>query len=463
MRQRDGPNGFRADAGIGATYAWTIANGTITSAANLRTITWSAGATGPVTLNVTVTTGAGCVASSAQSVTVNPMPVATITTAPNVCINSAGTASVPDAGVGAIYSWTITNGTITGGQGTRTLSWKAGTATPVTLNVSVQAGVGCATVTSSATIPVEPCKQTTDPGQPWPVASMISDKKAGSVLIYPYYTSSPSNPAAENTRFAITNISPTDRLAVHLFFVDGSNCSVADSYICLTPNQTAVMLASDIDPGVSGYVVAVVVEFGTGLPKAANCLIGDEYLKLASGHAANLGAEAIAAQKVNPAGTDLNASNVLLRFDAVNYNPLARVLAMNNIPSPQDGNSTLLIVDRIGGDLSVGAATINGLFGLLYDDAEKAYSFNLSASTCQVRTPVANLRVTPRLDSIITSGRTGWMRIYGATDIGILGVMITRNVNVTTQSNAFNQGHNLHKLTLTTSAVYTMPVFPPSC
>ena len=45
------------DAGIGATYGWTITGGTITSATNVRNITFSARATGFVTLQVTITGG----------------------------------------------------------------------------------------------------------------------------------------------------------------------------------------------------------------------------------------------------------------------------------------------------------------------------------------------------------------------------------------------------------------------
>lgn len=49
------------DAGPGATYAWTATGGTITSAANARNVTFSAPATGFVTLEVTVTGGTtGC-------------------------------------------------------------------------------------------------------------------------------------------------------------------------------------------------------------------------------------------------------------------------------------------------------------------------------------------------------------------------------------------------------------------
>jgi hypothetical protein len=59
------------DAGVGATYAWTISSGsTITSAdPQTRTVTYTAGASGTVVLGCTVTSAAGC-SSSAGSATV---------------------------------------------------------------------------------------------------------------------------------------------------------------------------------------------------------------------------------------------------------------------------------------------------------------------------------------------------------------------------------------------------------
>jgi hypothetical protein len=62
----------------GATYAWTISNGTITSAANIRQITYTAGASGSVTLNCTVAVTGGCSSGGAQNqtVSINDLPVA---------------------------------------------------------------------------------------------------------------------------------------------------------------------------------------------------------------------------------------------------------------------------------------------------------------------------------------------------------------------------------------------------
>src|SRR5215471_8905496 len=132
-----------------------------------------------------------------------------------------------------------------------------------------------------------------DPGLPVPATSEASDQKAGALLFYNAYTSSATSANTANTRINITNTNALSGIFVHLFFVDGSTCSVADSFICLTQNQTASFLTSDVDPGINGYIVAVTVN-GAGVPVPFNFLIGDEYVKYGSGHAANLGAIAFA-------------------------------------------------------------------------------------------------------------------------------------------------------------------------
>src|SRR5262249_9507491 len=132
-----------------------------------------------------------------------------------------------------------------------------------------------------------------DPGVPYPAVSDVSDQKAGSLLIYNTYTSSVSAPAQENTRINMTNTNPTLPAMLHIFVVEGTTCSIADPFICFTQNQTASFITSDADPGTRGYLVALAVDLD-GEPTPFNFLIGDEYVKYATGHAANLGAEAFA-------------------------------------------------------------------------------------------------------------------------------------------------------------------------
>lgn len=303
-----------------------------------------------------------------------------------------------------------------------------------------------------------------DPGAAYPATSEVSDQKAGAILIYNIYTSAASGGNTQNTRINITNTSVTNGANVHLFFVS-SDCSIADSYICLTPAQTASFLASDVDPGVRGYIVGVSVN-NSGCPVSNNWLIGDEYVKFATGHAANLGAEAFAA--IGDIACDPNAPSVDISFSGANggYNKLPRVLALSNFPSKADGNDTMLIINRIGGNYSTGASTTGVLFGNLYDDGEQPFSFSIGGA-CQVLNSLSDTfpRTTPRLSVIVPAGRSGWLKLYNQTsDVGILGASINFNSAASAQANAFNGGHNLHKLTLTTGAqVITLPVFPPSC
>ncbi len=310
-------------------------------------------------------------------------------------------------------------------------------------------------------------------------ASQIGDQKKGSALIYNLYSSNPSAGNANNSRISVTNTNSVAPAFVHVFFVDGGSCSVADAYLCLTPNQTTSFLTSDIDPGIAGYIIAIATD-EDGLPVRFDWLIGDAYIKLESGHAANLGAEAVTVPVserpfVNAPGT--NQSVVDLVFDGNRYSRLPRVLAADNIPSRADNNDTLLVINRIGGDLTTSAGAIGNLFGVLYDDGENGFSWTAEVSVCQLRTSITNNfpRVTPRVEVVIPAGRAGWMKLYTVsavdqTPVGgsadsraILGAMLTRNPNAGASANAFNGGHNLHKLTLNPITVVRIPVFPPNC
>ncbi|MGH9939981.1 MAG: SdrD B-like domain-containing protein [Blastocatellia bacterium] len=284
-----------------------------------------------------------------------------------------------------------------------------------------------------------------------------------SVLIFPVYTSNPANPGAENTRINLTNTSTTQTACVHLFFVDGASCSVADANVCLTPNQTTSFLASELDPGTMGYVVAVAVDCVTGCPTNLNTLIGDEYVKFASGFHGNLKAECITALK--PPSCDPNASSATLNFDGVTYSQLPRVVALDNIPSAQDNNSTLLVLDRIGGNLATGVGTLGSIFGILYDDIENAASFNFTASSCQLKQTLSNSfpRTAPRFEALIPSGRSGWMKLWPTSEIAVVGAMFNLNPNAASGGAGYNGAHGLHALTLQPSASFTIPIFPPSC
>ncbi|MFN8000741.1 MAG: CSLREA domain-containing protein [Acidobacteriota bacterium] len=383
----------------------------------------------------------------------------------------AGLVGVPGSGTSSVG----TAPTVTATSATFTATLTAGQTANVTYQVQVGDTVAsgtqlCITTTSTVGAAQGPAVQTcatvncpsVGPGTLGASNSPLSDQRAGSVLIYNIYTSS-TDPTRQNTRISLTNTNPTRSISVHLFFVDGASCAIADSYICLTANQTASFLASDLDPGATGYLVAVATDAG-GCPLNFNYLIGDEYVKFSSGHAANLAAEAISAVAGGLPLCDTNSTTATLAFDGVSYSVVPRVLALDNVASRADGNDTMLIVNRLGGNLGTGAATLGTLFGILYDDAENGLSFSLTG-TCQLRNSLSNTfpRTAPRFENFIPAGRSGWLKLFSQSDIGISGAVINFNPNAITSAGAFNQGHNLHVLTTTNTAVYTIPVFPPGC
>ncbi|MBP6823244.1 MAG: DUF11 domain-containing protein, partial [Acidobacteria bacterium] len=285
------------------------------------------------------------------------------------------------------------------------------------------------------------------------------ENNGSSVLVYPIYTSSASSPNEQNTRINLTNIQDQKPICVHLFFVDGASCSVADSIVCLTPNQTTSFLASDLDPGSTGYIVAVAIDCN-GCPANFNFLVGDEFVKFASGHRGNVIAEGVAALPGLPA-CDNNSVIAELKFDGTQYGRFGRVLAMDNFGSRADGNDTMMIVDRIGGNLGIGASTLGTLFGILYDDSEAGVSFNVTGQ-CQLRSSLTNNfpRTTPRFETFVPAGRTGWLKLFSQSDVALVGASINYNANSTAQLGAFSGAHNLHKLTLSSAGSYIIPVFP---
>ena len=298
-----------------------------------------------------------------------------------------------------------------------------------------------------------------DPGLELPPSAEANDQKMGSVLIYPFFTSSAAAPASVNTRFSLTNQNPGSLSRVHLFFVANSG-SVADFYICLLDDQTAVFLASDIVPGTQGYLVAVAVD-NQGAPTNFNYLAGDAQIKLATGHQASLKAIAVAAITLPP----FSGGTATLNFDGVAYNRLPRTLAAEQLKSGLDGNNTMLAVARIGGNLASSGAALGPLSGNVYNAAGTAFPFTASSSGTQLfnQLSVSFPTVTPSFMQIIPAGATGWMHLAADSDFGIAGALLNFNANTGTQPTAHTGGHLLRALTLTSAASLTIPISAPQC
>ncbi len=411
--------------------------------------------------------GAGSALNASFTVTngsLNAQPVTATATLPPALLALAGSCTV-SGGTCAIGNAGTVNfsGTLNGGQSV-TVNYRVqiadGAAKDAELCVNTSAAFGSGapvTTTACVTVTCEPLGA----GAALPANYAGDGQRPGSVLIFPFFTSSGASPQSQNTRLSLTNLDPGRSALVHLFFVDGDTCLVADSFLCLTPQQTTSFLASDLDPGITGFVVAVAVG-DNGCPIHFNALIGDAAVKMTSGHTALLGAEAVPALAGGLPACAPGAVTAALKFDGISYAALPHVLAVSNLPSRADGNETLLVVDRIGGNLGTGVAGSGSLAGLIFDDVENAQSLRLNLS-CQYWNPSFPAGATSRPEGLIPAGRSGWAKFYGNNDDALLGVVINTNPNVSAQTGAFTQGRSLHKLSYTNSAVLTMPVSPPNC
>jgi hypothetical protein len=140
----------------GATYQWTGPNGFSSTSQNPMLTNVQPSAAGDY--SVTATVGGCASAASVTTVTVRPLPSAVISAPPAVCAGSIGnTASVPNAGAGASYTWSIQNGTITSGGSGRVVTYSAGTSGNVILSVTVSNGAGCAVVGSQTVATFASC------------------------------------------------------------------------------------------------------------------------------------------------------------------------------------------------------------------------------------------------------------------------------------------------------------------
>ncbi len=307
-----------------------------------------------------------------------------------------------------------------------------------------------------------------DPGTLLPSSSILSDQKMGSVLFYNYYRADLAS-TGDDTEINITNTHSTSSVAVRFYFVNGTTGAPVSFTVLIAPTQTFSLLSSSVVTSTtSGHVLAVAVDSATGCPTSHNFLIGSESVKLASGYRARLGAVAFAALfsgRLSGCGAGSTTTTIAFNGTSTGYNAVSRTVALNSFPSRADGNSHLLIVNRVGGNLTSSASSIGQLSGLLYNDAESVLSFSSSVTTCQFTATLGSgfPTVTPSLDTFIPAGRSGWMKLYNSqVDTALLGATLQFNPNSFSTAGGYTGGQNLHTQTLTTTAGYTVPVSVPA-
>jgi type 1 fimbria pilin len=274
-----------------------------------------------------------------------------------------------------------------------------------------------------------------------------SDIRPGSVLFFNRYTSNPNNPQFGDTQVNITNVHPSQSASIHLFFVDGATCSIADFGMSLTPNQTMSFLMSEYDPGIQGYLVAVATD--GSVPEQFNFLVGTAFIRESDGRQAIL--PAITVLKLSPGTIEPKEDgSYSMRFNGAEYERLPSALALTSFNSETTDSNTLIIYSP-SRDLVFGSTDSVSIFTLLYDDAEKSISGNFSVRCYRTDTLTTLFNRGGGVNRHVPAGRTGWIKL-SATGRPLLGSVISRGP-------VFSGGYNLPAITLLSSYEITLPVF----
>jgi hypothetical protein len=142
------------DAGVGATYLWSITNGSITAGTGSRSITYTAGPSGNVHLTVTVSSN-GCGAGGSADVAITSSGP-TITLPATILACGPSTVTVPFTLTGSA-PWSVqwSDGTTQSGITSASSSRTIAVTSSMTLSVvSVSSGGGCTNFSPNASVAI---------------------------------------------------------------------------------------------------------------------------------------------------------------------------------------------------------------------------------------------------------------------------------------------------------------------
>jgi hypothetical protein len=291
-------------------------------------------------------------------------------------------------------------------------------------------------------------------------AKAIGDQKPGSVLFFNRFTSSASNSLRENTLLSLTNTNVAASTFVRLFLISNASCEINELTLCLGAQQTTSVLLSDVDPGVTGYLIAIATD-GSGRPHNFNWLIGQAVIKqpTATGAAtAVLGAYTVAKRREGALSADGNNLTEMI-FDDLNYDRLPAQLAFDSVPSQVSGaNTTQLSLFRplpnLAGGLANATVQITGA-GRDSQNQSVTTSGNISLN-CFAQPTVASLRLSPtNVTNLIPPGTTAWFTASTVDLQPLLGVLLN--------TGEYNSGTVARALSYSAEYRIKVPVMTLAC
>lgn len=284
-------------------------------------------------------------------------------------------------------------------------------------------------------------------------SARVSAQKAGSVLVFPYYTSTING--VSNTRLTISHTGGGTGLTyVHLFLIDGATCQASDFFLCLTPNASFSFKALDYDPGVTGYLLAVATN-AQGVPIRNNVLIGNAFVNTPQ-FTDNYGAEAFAA---NSDAVALVANDTAqLFFDHVGYDGVPNQFAVE-VQSPLDAPGQQIVAAGLSGNLNAsqmsGAAQVGTGLIINGNETPTGSFVNWLTGGCQATALItANTpRVPGGMNTLIPKGQTGTVFFNVGGAVGLL---------MTPRAAPWHGIRTLHKTRIVARTI-TIPIIAPVC
>jgi len=242
--------GISVTAPAGSTYQW-FQGESLLSAQTASELTIQVNQTS--TYWVRVSNGSCTVDSRVATVTATggqcSPPDATIAVASTVSVSGTLTASVPAAGSGATYTWTVNGATVLSGMGTNAITFRAGCSGSISLSVQVSAG-GC-TGSSARTVAIAPFLAVDDVTT---TANTSVNLVAVLTGVSPWTISWPdgfvqSNVTSSPAQHAVTSSETTTTLTIN----------ATDAYGCSASDTATVTVTADVPPPAPTNLVATAV------------------------------------------------------------------------------------------------------------------------------------------------------------------------------------------------------------